>query len=58
MQKRGPGWRAKKKPQVTRWGIGTGTGGSGGGARKKGTQRVHKETQHPNERGRERSDQC
>ena len=41
----------KKKPQVTRWGKGTGTGGSGGGARKKGPQQVRKETHHRNERG-------
>ena len=59
MQKRGRGWRAKKKKQqVTRRGIGTGTGGSEGGARKKGPQQVQKEAHHPNGRGREGSDQC
>ena len=49
VQKRGHGWRAKKKKsQVTRRGRGTGTGG---GARKKSPQQVTKETHHPHERG-------
>ena len=58
VQKRGRGWRAKKKQEVTSWGIGTGTRGSGGGASKKGPQQVQKEPHHPNGRGREGSDQC
>ena len=60
MQKTDRGWRGKrnKKQQVTRWRIGTGTGGSGGGVRKKGPQQVQKETHHPNGRGREGSVQC
>ena len=55
VQKRGRGGPRKKTPQVARWGIGTGTGASGGGARRKGPQQFQKETHHPNERGREGS---
>ena len=48
----GPPVAREKKTQVTRWGIGTGTGGRGGGARKKGPQQDQKETNHPNKRGK------
>ena len=55
----GPGVaREKKKTQLARWKIGTGTGGSRGGARKKGPQQVQKETNYTNKRGREGSDPC
>ena len=51
----GPQVAGKKKSQLTRSGKGTGTGA---GARKKSPQQIKKETNHPNERGRERSDPC
>ena len=46
------------KGQGGRWRIGTGTGGSEGGARRKDPQKVQKETSPPNKRGRDRSDPC
>ena len=58
MQMRGRVVCDEKKTQVTRWGIGTGTGGSGGRARKKGPQQVRKEKNHPNRMGREGSGPC
>ena len=50
--------RGETKTQVTRWGRGMGTVGSGGVARTKGPHQVLKKTNHPNKRRRDGSDPC